>query len=61
MGKIGYMCKTDFDEELENNIKGNTIYPSIEALKKNKSCASECGIVKVVVTVEEVIEEGVIL
>ncbi len=61
MEKIGYMCKTDFEEELGNNIKGNMIYPSIEVLKKKKSCASECGIVKVIITVKEIIEEGVIL
>lgn len=56
--KIGYMDKTDFDHELGNALGGNEIYRSIEDLKRHKRCATECGIVKVEVTLLEVVQES---
>jgi hypothetical protein len=47
MDTFGYMCTTDFDYELGYADGGNTIYPSVENLKKYKRCWESCGIVKV--------------
>lgn len=55
---VGYMCKTDFDHELGNARNGNIVYPTIESLKEHRSCTAECGIVSVIVTLEEVIQKG---
>ena len=54
--KYGYMCKTDWDYELGEALGGNSIYPSIEDLKKRRKCVSSCGIVKVRVELEEVVQ-----
>ncbi len=45
--KIGYMCKTDYEYELENASGGAEIYSSVNDLKKHRKCWSDCGIVKV--------------
>lgn len=44
---IGYMCKIDWDWEIGAASGGNTVYPSIDDLKRNHSCWEECGIVEV--------------
>lgn len=54
--KYGYMCKIDWDYEVGSALGGNIVYPSIKDLKKNHSTVG-CGIVKVKVTLEEVIDE----
>lgn len=47
----GFMCLTDFECELGGNLHGNTVYPSLEALKSCRpSCAEDCGIAEVKVT-----------
>lgn len=48
---IGYMCGVDWQHELGEASGGNTIYPSIEDLKRHRQCWKQCGIVAV--TVEE--------
>jgi len=53
----GYMCKTDFDYELDNACGGNVIYPSLNNLQQHKKCWSSCGVVKVKVYLEEVVVE----
>lgn len=58
LGRVGYMCKTDFTWEVGEAIGGNTIYPSIEDLKENRKCWEECGIVKVKILIEEVVAES---
>ncbi len=54
---VGYMCMVDFDCELGNACGGNTVYPSIDDLKKNRRCVSECGIVEVHVHFSQVIQK----
>lgn len=56
--KIGYMCKVDFEHELEHAAPGSTVYPSINALIEDKHCSDECGIVKVQVSLIEVVQAG---
>lgn len=42
-----YMCKTEFDYDMGNTeIK---VYPTTQALEKDKYCVEECGIVEVFV------------
>lgn len=53
---IGFMCKTDFDYEMQGARDGATIYPSEKALRRARSCVAECGIVAVCVILECVVQ-----
>ena len=53
--RFGYMCKIDWDWELGEAMGGTTIYPSLKDLKANHDF--NCGIVKVRISLEEVIDE----
>lgn len=53
------MCMVDFEWELGYAYPFTEVYPSLEALKKARPCVHACGIVKVKVEVEEVVEQGV--
>lgn len=55
--KFGYMCQTDYEHELG---EGPTcqIYSSVEHLKEASNCVAQCGIVRVLVTLAEVVEPG---
>lgn len=60
MTKTGFMCKTAFHYDLENdNVR---IFDTIEALKAEQECVvdedARCGIVEVTVTLVRVIDEG---
>ena len=56
--KVGYMDKIDFDYELGLALGGSQIFPSEQDLRENtKHDLTECGIVKVEVTLLEVIQE----
>jgi hypothetical protein len=56
---IGYMDKTDFDHELGHARDGNTIYPSVQALRDGSGHdVSECGIVKVSVSLVEIVQKA---
>jgi hypothetical protein len=49
--KIGYMCDTEFDHHLENDVHGSKIYPSKKSLLANSKCTEEgirpCKLIKV--------------
>lgn len=51
----GYMCKIDFDYEIGDALGGSTIYSSVADLKKHHDLG--CGIVKVRVEFEELVEQ----
>ena len=55
--RFGYMCATDYYHEIG---EGPTceVYSSVERLKEDRQCVSECGIVKVLVTLVEVTEDS---
>ena len=55
---LGYMCLTDFECELGMASGGNTVHPSIEDLKKRRTCVSSCGIVEVKVSFSRMVEIG---
>lgn len=61
--KIGYMCSTDYDHHINGDEFGCEIYPTEKACRNDKSCVNpehdnHCGIVKVQVTVIEVVQES---
>ena len=56
--KVGYMCKTDFDHELEKAGDGINVYPSALSLKKYRGCVGECGYVKVGITLIKVMKKS---
>lgn len=55
---IGFMCRTDFDHELGAAVDGVGVYPSMEALRAHRPCVAQCGIVRVRVTLDAVVEAG---
>jgi hypothetical protein len=52
----GYMCLTDWDHEIGYASDGNKVYPSEAALRRERRCADECGVVEVTVTLSRVIQ-----
>ena len=54
MSKTGYMCGTDFHDEI--GMMTTVVYPTIESLKRKATCWTRCGIVKVSVEMIEEIE-----
>ena len=57
-GAVGYMCLTAFNFELGRASGGVTVYSSEADLRLNRSCVDQCGIVKVMVSLEEVVLLG---
>lgn len=49
---VMYACGVDWQHELGDAIDGTTFYPSLEWIKKLRSCVSGCGVVRVQVTAE---------
>lgn len=57
--RYGYMCKTDFDHELGYASDGSKIFSSVKSLKKNMPSVSECGIIKVKIVQEKIVQKSV--
>lgn len=55
----GYMCKVDWEYELGEACGGTKIYPDLEDIKENCKCVKGCGIVKVKIELDHVVEPGV--
>jgi hypothetical protein len=57
--KYVYLCGVDWQHELgEEMLKPDVVvYPSVESLKKHRTCWKSCGIVKLKVTLEEWVED----
>lgn len=56
---VGYMCKTDWDEHVPDDYGGWRVYPSMESLKSHAKCTTMgCGVVKVSMKLEQIIERG---
>lgn len=49
----GWMCYVDFSCELGEANGGNTIYPSEENCRANRTCLEECGVAEVVTMSKE--------
>jgi hypothetical protein len=52
----GFMDAVDYEEHLENDMKGTLVFPSVELLKKAKPCTRQCGIVEVEVSFVRVVQ-----
>lgn len=55
---IGYMDRTDWAYEIGAASGGNRVYPSVEDLKRDSPCTTNCGIVEVEVRFRRIIEKG---
>ncbi|MES3028511.1 MAG: hypothetical protein V4820_11735 [Pseudomonadota bacterium] len=53
----GFMCKTDWDHEIGYASDGNKVYPSEAAIRRERKCLPECGIVEVEVTIIRVVQD----
>lgn len=47
----GFMCATDFQLHLGNDVEPAMVYSDVETLKTQRPCVAECGIVEVEVSV----------
>ena len=56
--RYGFMCQIDFHHELGEAYPYTEIYPSIKTLKEQRDCVKECGIYKVKIVIEKVIQKG---
>lgn len=50
-----YICGVDWEHEIKD--VPITIYPSVRALKKDRTCYHECGIVELEVKVKKWVQE----
>jgi hypothetical protein len=57
--RYAYCCKIDFVHEIGEALGGNKLFPSVKDLLENHKCAKHCGIVRVKVTIDEVVTEGI--
>jgi len=48
-----YMCGVDWQYELGKAADGTILYPSVNSLKKYRSCWKECGIVEITINVSQ--------
>jgi len=55
---MAYICKTDWDHHIPDDPNGIEIYFSEADLRKNRLCVDECGLVKLKITLEEVLIKG---
>jgi|WetSurMetagenome_2_1015567.scaffolds.fasta_scaffold355663_3 hypothetical protein len=53
-----YMCKTTFgyDARADSDETPSKIYSSLKACQEGAPCTKQCGIVKVTVTLDEVVQ-----
>ena len=51
--KNGYMCRTDFFDEVGRAPSTGPVYASVAALMKDKPCATECGWVRILLVAVE--------
>ena len=55
ISRTGYMCAVDFRWELGEVMDSTPIYSSVKALKEQRKCWVQCGIIKVKVTGEKMV------
>lgn len=53
----GYMCLVDWEVELGGASSGNTVYPSVDDLRRRRKCVDGCGIVEVRVEAVRVVQK----
>jgi hypothetical protein len=55
--KIGYMCGVDFQCEIDPAVEFPIVYSTIKALKKERTCWVQCGIVEVELNIKKWIKK----
>lgn len=53
-----YVCKTDYDYHIPDDWNGIDIYFSEKSIRTHRKCVKECGIVKMKLTFEEIVDKG---
>lgn len=51
-----YMCKTDFEHDARGASDGANVYPSEAAVRRERKCTVECGIVEVTISLSRVVQ-----
>jgi hypothetical protein len=65
--RFGYICGIDYASELGCNPTGNKIFPTVAALRGEMKCArptkgkDRCAIVRVKITVDKIVQKGMML
>lgn len=52
-GFEGWMCATDFKYDMRGSCDGARIFPSEKAARAHLTCADECGLVCVSLSIKE--------
>lgn len=52
-----YMCKIEFEEDINDSVYGVTLYSSVKDLVRVHECAWECGILQVEVKVNSIMQK----
>jgi hypothetical protein len=52
----GFMCKTDFEEDVRGAHDGARVYPSEATLRESRKCVDECGVVEVRLSLVRVLQ-----
>lgn len=53
-----YVCKTDYDYHIPDDVQGITVYFSEESIREERDCVENCGIVKMKLTFDSIIDKG---
>lgn len=53
-----YICKTDYEYHIPDDIQGITVYFSEKSIREERKCVKSCGIVKMKLTFESVVQKG---
>jgi hypothetical protein len=51
------MCLTDWDYHVDGDSRGCRVYPTEADLRRERACAAECGVAKITMTFEAVVQE----
>ena len=53
-----YVCKTDFDYHIPDDMHGIQIYFTEKDLRRDRECVAECGVVEMEIEFSKVIDPG---
>jgi hypothetical protein len=53
----GYMCLTDWQHDVRGASDGARVYPSEAAVRRERKCTAECGIVEVEMRQVRIVQE----
>ena len=56
--RTGFMDRVDFEFEVGSALGGNSIYPSVEDLRKHHPCVRNCGVVEVEILLKRLVKVG---